>query len=131
MSNISSLQIGQNKVQTIEVPDIENYQVLEWDLVDSGNGYYNKSSINITAQETGWFEFTCRSYDEYSYLNASVSRNGKNTVLHESRGNKDTVLLVYEKVLKGDILHLSGNRLQVVSETNKTLSARFYPLKKF
>ena len=115
----------------MEVPDIENYQTLEWNLVDSGNGYYNKSSVNITAQETGWFEFTCRSYDEHSYLNVSVFRNGKNTPLHESRGAKDTILLVYEKVLKGDILHLSWSRLQTVSETNKTLSARFYPMKVF
>jgi hypothetical protein len=128
---ITQIEINGTKIPLVEVPDIENYQTLEWNLVDSGNGYYNKSSVHITAQETGWFEFTCRSYDETTYLNASVSRNGKNMPLHESRGNKDTILLVYEKVLKGDILYLSWNRLKTVSETNKTLSARFYPMKVF
>jgi predicted carbohydrate-binding protein with CBM5 and CBM33 domain len=128
---ITQIEINGTKIPLVEVPDIENYQVLQWDLVDSGNGYYNKSSVNITAQETGWFEFTCRSYDEYSYLNASVYRNNISTVLHERRGAKDTILLVYEKVLKGDILHLSWNRLQTVSPTNKALSARFYPMKVF
>jgi hypothetical protein len=126
---ITSIQIGEHKVQTVEVPDYENGYDIPWDLVDSGQGYFNRLTVRYTAPETGWYEFICRSFDAGSYLNASVQRNGMGTKMHETRGNSGTILLVWEKVLKGDTLALDCNRLQTGTYGGK--SARFYPMKVF
>jgi len=121
MSTITSLQIGQNKIQTVEVPDWENPQVINVPYHSATTGNFVTSRVTATA--TGYYEADGRGRDASSWANVCIIRDGKRSQVHEqhSEGHNHTL---FEKVLKGDILEYCTFNLQ-------NFSVRFYPLKEF